>query len=136
MPDDAEAHAELLGVWRLVSARMTLLDSGQVADLHGADPKGYAIFHHSGRVMVLLTATGRTAPGSEEMTAYTGPFRIEGNRLVTSVDVAWVPAWENTEQPRLFELDGDRLALSSEPNRNHPLPGLLKVVRVEWVREG
>jgi hypothetical protein len=86
--------------------------------------------------MVLLTATGRTAPGSEETTAYTGRFRIEGNRPVTSVDVAWVPAWENTEQPRFFELDGDKFTLSSEPNRNHPLPGLLKVVRLEWEREG
>ena len=61
---------------------------------------------------------------------------MEGNRLVTSVDVAWVPAWENSEQARFVELDGDRLTLSSEPNRNHPLPGLLKVVRVEWGREG
>ena len=72
MTNGVEASGGLFGVWRLVSARMTLLDSGQVADLHGADPKGYAIFHHSGRVMMLLTATGRTAPGREEMTAFHG----------------------------------------------------------------
>jgi hypothetical protein len=130
------ARGGLFGVWRLVSARMTLVDSGEEADLLGGGSKGHAIFHPSGRMMVVLTAAGRTAPGGEGMTAYTGRFRIEGNRLVTSVDAAWAPAWEGTEQPRFFELDGERLTLSSEPNRNHPLPGVLKAVRVEWEREG
>ena len=136
MTNGIEASGGLFGVWRLVSAKMTLLDSGEVTDLLGAASKGHAVFHPGGRMMVILTADGRAAPGEPGMTAYTGRFRVEGSRLITSVDAAWVPAWEGTEQPRFFELDGDRLTLSSEPNRNHPLPGVLKVVRVEWEREG
>jgi hypothetical protein len=53
------------------------------------------------------------------MTAYTGRFRVEGNRLITSVDAAWVPAREGTEQPRFFET-GRRQAhavLETEPQR-------------------
>ena len=118
MTNVVEANGGLFGVWRLVSARMTLLDSGEVTDLLGAASKGYAVFHPSGRMMVILTAAGRTAPGGPGMTAYTGRFRVEGNRLITSVDVAWVPAWEGTGAPVLRTGRQQAYAvLGTEPQR-------------------
>jgi hypothetical protein len=41
--------------------------------------------------------------------AYTGTYRIEGDRWITSVDVAWNPGRVGTEQTRFFKVDGDRL---------------------------
>jgi hypothetical protein len=47
------------------------------------------------------------------MFAYTGKYRMDGNRWITTVDVAWNPAWHGTEQVRSFELVGDRLTVTS-----------------------
>ncbi|OGA50438.1 MAG: hypothetical protein A3F74_11920 [Betaproteobacteria bacterium RIFCSPLOWO2_12_FULL_62_58] len=43
------------------------------------------------------------------MVAYTGIYRIEGEKWITKVDVAANPALVGTEQARFFRLDGDRL---------------------------
>ena len=48
------------------------------------------------------------------MLAYSGHCRVlDDNRFVTNVDVAWHPAWMNTEQTRIFEIDGDLLSVST-----------------------
>ena len=43
------------------------------------------------------------------MVAYTGIYRVEGDKWITKVDVAANPAWVGTEQTRFFRVDGDRL---------------------------
>ena len=43
------------------------------------------------------------------MIAYTGTYRLEGDRWITQVDVAWNPEWVGTEQTRFFAIDGDVL---------------------------
>jgi ABC-type Fe3+ transport system substrate-binding protein len=45
--------------------------------------------------------------------AYTGMYRLEGDKWLTKVDVAWNPEWVGTEQTRFFKLDGDRLHVTS-----------------------
>jgi hypothetical protein len=43
------------------------------------------------------------------LVAYTGKYRLEGDKWITSVDVAWNPAWVGTEQSRNFKVEGNRL---------------------------
>ena len=45
--------------------------------------------------------------------AYTGPYRIEGNRLITTVEASSYATWKGTEQVREFRLEGNRLHLST-----------------------
>jgi hypothetical protein len=68
--------------------------------------------------MFILTGEGRKpAKTSEEradllnslVAKYTGTYRIEGDRWITNVDVAWNPEWVGTEQARNFKIDGERL---------------------------
>ena len=67
--------------------------------------------------MFILTGEGRKpAKTAEEraallgtLVAYTGMYRIEGDRWITKVDVAWNPEWVGTEQARNFKVEGDRL---------------------------
>jgi hypothetical protein len=47
------------------------------------------------------------------MFAYTGIYRLEGDKWITKVDVSWNPAWLGTEQVRFFKFDGDRLQVIS-----------------------
>ena len=135
---------ELLGVWRLVSAQVHMENSGEVIDVHGQNPKGSIIFEPSGRMMAIITNSVRVAPTTDAesaalyrgMTAYTGRYSIQQNTVVTRLDVAWHPSWENTEQRRFVELSGDTLKLST-PVQEHPsLPGQMHRAVFTWVREG
>ena len=72
----------------------------------GDKPSGYVIFTAEGRLSFMLSAEGRQ-PGSNaeersallsSMIAYTGTYRLEDDRWITQVDVAWNPEWVGTEQ--------------------------------------
>ena len=43
--------------------------------------------------------------------AYTGTYRLEEDRWITTVDVAWNPEWVGTEQTRFFQINGDLLTV-------------------------
>lgn len=48
-------------------------------------------------------------PSLDTLVAYTGTYRVEGDKWITSVEVAWNPAWVGTEQSQSFKVEGDRL---------------------------
>jgi hypothetical protein len=83
----------------------------------GKEPTGFAIFTPDGRAMFVITGTGRMPAKTVEeradllntLVAYTGRYRIEGDRWITKVEVAWNPEWVGTEQTRFFKLNGNRL---------------------------
>ena len=132
----------LLGVWRLVSAQIRFEDTGEVADVHGPDPQGVAVFTE-GRMTVLFTASGRRPPTNEaetaalfrNMSAYTGRFTRQGDRIVTEVEVAWHPAWDGSRQPRFLRLEGSRLTLSTEVQGHPSYPGRPFRGTVVWTRD-
>ena len=135
------AAERLLGAWRLVGHERRMEDTGEV--LVRADPRGFAIFEPGGRAMFILTPSGRSPPKdaaeaaalNESMTAYTGRYRVQGDRVVVGVDLAWHPAWEDTEQVRFFEVDGDRLTLRTGV-QEHPLLPVRKFIGTfTWTRE-
>jgi len=71
--------------------------------------------------MFVLTGEGRKPPQTVQdradllnsLVAYTDMYRIEGDKWITKVDVAWNPEWVGTEQTRSLKLDGDRLYVTS-----------------------
>jgi len=83
----------------------------------GQNPTGYVIFTPEGRVWFVLTGEGRKPAKTIEdrtellntLVAYTGMYRVEGDKWITKVDVAWNPEWVGTEQARSFKVEGDRL---------------------------
>lgn len=143
MATASDDRDRLLGVWRVVSAQGRDEDTGEVSDICGPDPRGFAIFSPEGRVAFLLTASGRKPPANDpeaaalhrEMTAYTGRFSLTGNQIVTEVDVAWHPAWEGSRQPRFYQLEGDRLTLSTEVTGHPSRPGRRVRGTIVWTRE-
>ena len=112
---------ELCGSWRLVSFHTELQDSRERTRPWGDEPRGHLVFTPDRRMMVLVTAKTRE-PGttddkaaalSRTMMAYTGRYRIEGNRFVTTIDASWNEAWNGSEQQRFFRRDGDTLEVST-----------------------
>lgn len=117
-PQD-DKHAPVAGTWKLVSYVIEAQESGHIIKVMGETPSGYVAFLPSGRVFFMLTAEGRmpdpehSAAGHalllDTMVAYTGRYRIEDDKWITRVEVAWNPEWIGTEQTRHFKLDGDCL---------------------------
>jgi len=64
-----------------------------------------------------ITGEGRKAPATDQdrvglfnsLVAYTGPYRVDGEKWITTVEVSASPAWVGTEQARAFQISGDRL---------------------------
>ncbi|WP_199030815.1 lipocalin-like domain-containing protein [Ralstonia sp. ASV6] len=117
----SERDTQLHGSWQLVSFETELQDSKERTQPWGADPNGYLIFGADGRMMVLVTAGARDPGNTEEkqvalfrtVMAYTGRYRIDGDRFITKIDASWNEAWNGTEQERFFKLDGDTLDVST-----------------------
>ena len=117
----ADDRQQVIGFWKLVSYVVEIQVTGQIEPVMGQHPTGYVNFSPEGRVMFILTGEGRKpAKTAEEradllstLVAYTGTYRIEGDRWITKVDVAWNPEWVGTEQARNFKIDGERLQVLS-----------------------
>jgi hypothetical protein len=69
------------------------------------------------------------------MTAYTGKFRLDGDKFITSVDGAWNEFYRGTEQVRYFELVGDKLRLRTPEQQSAVLIGKRTVATLVWQRE-
>jgi len=57
------------------------------------------------------------------MFAYSGMYRLDGDKWITKVDVSWNPAWNGTEQVRFYKLDGNQLEVTAAWGANPNLPG-------------
>jgi len=122
---------KLHGCWRLVSFETELQESKERTQPWGADPNGYLIFGADGRMMVLITAKAREPGNTDEKLAtlfrtamaYTGRYRIDGDRFITKIDSSWNEAWNGTEQERFYKLDGDTLHVSTAWMPNPLMPG-------------
>lgn len=113
----ASSANPILGTWRLVSFEIEVQGTeGRTATM-GRAPSGYLSFMADGRMAVVLTAEGRKPGASEQeraalyssLVAYTGRYRVDADKWVTTVDSSWNPAWVGTEQPRYFKVNGDTL---------------------------
>ncbi len=110
-------RARLVGLWRLVSFEREYQATGDREYPMGAHPTGYIIFQPDGRMWVVITGAQRQAPTTDQdraglfntLVAYTGPYRVDGETWITTVEVSANPAWVATEQTRFFMVEGDRL---------------------------
>jgi lipocalin-like protein len=127
MVQSADTHP-LLGTWKLISFQVQYEDSNKLQPWWDEHPVGIVIVTKDGRMLAVLTAGDRMASATTDqlfgsMVAYSGRYRVEGNRLSTTVDCAWLPAWVGTEVPRTFERKGDDLSLMSDFYDNPRFPG-------------
>ena len=112
---------KVVGTWKLVSYEVEVQATGQKGPVMGEKPTGYAVFTQEGRAFFILTGELREPATNDEeragllntLVAYTGTYRVEGDKWITRVEVAWNPEWVGSEQTRFFKLDGDRLKVLS-----------------------
>jgi len=113
----AESDTPLKGLWKLVSYEVEVRKDGEKLPVMGDHPTGYAYFTPEKRVFFVLTGEGRKPAKDdaqrahllETLVSYTGKFRLDGDKWIADLDVAWDPKWVGSEQTRTFAFDGERL---------------------------
>ena len=138
-------HNPLLGTWKLRSLTWVDAETGKQSTSFGIHPVGYLNYSSDGRVMAVLLAENRVAPGGaipsdseaaalfKTMVAYTGTFTVLGNQVTHNVDASWNEAWTGTQLIRFHKLDGSGLTLTTARER-HPITGQLGVATLVWER--
>jgi hypothetical protein len=133
----------IVGTWMLVSAVYEDAATGERGHPLGLKPRGCQIATTGGRWLAVVTGEGRGVPANDaeraaalrSMIAYTGRYRVEGDRVVTKVEAAWNEAWVGTEQVRIMRFDGDLLHLEGPPQPHPNLAGAVVRVIITWRRE-
>ncbi|MDX1375014.1 MAG: lipocalin-like domain-containing protein [Burkholderiales bacterium] len=109
----------LTGTWRVISVDTEFQLSGKRQPAFGPDPNGFFVFTKEGRAMALITAKERQAGKSLEqlaalqrtMMAYSGPFRIDEDKLVIDVDISSNQTWTGGAQERFIKIAGDTMEM-------------------------
>lgn len=136
--------SKLVGAWTLSTAEWELVDTGERFDMYGPNPRGAITFAATGRMVALVTSSSSVPPKTDadraaltkEMMSYSGKFRIEGtDQFITSVDLAWHPAWIGTEQARFFKVESDTLSIASREQKHPSFPGKLVRGHLFWKRD-
>ena len=144
----AQGVNPIVGVWKLLSYERKLLDTGVVEKTLGENTPGYLIYTAGNHYSAVMFGGERKKPAGDVPTAqealtlfqttiagYAGSYRIEANKVIHRVDVAWTPSWIGTEQVRYFTIQGRNLTIETAPSRS-ALDGkntirYLKLERVE-----
>jgi len=143
-PVHAADSGKIVGTWKLVSVVYEDAQTKERTPVLGEHPRGYQIATPEGRWIALVTADGRPVPKTDEdrakalrtMIAYSGRYRVEGDRVITKVEVAWNEAWVGGEQIRFLRFEGDDLLHIESPPMPHPNVNDRTVrVIVTWARD-
>ena len=114
-----EGSARLAGTWRVLSVDTEFQSSGKKEPTFGPGPNGFFVFTPEGRVIALVTAREREAGNSPEqlaalqrtVMAYSGPFRMDGDKLTIDVDISSNQTWTGSAQERYIKIAGDSMEM-------------------------
>jgi hypothetical protein len=136
--------SKIVGTWKLVSVEYEDAQTKERTPVLGLHPRGYQIATPQGRWIALVTADGRPVPKTDEqrakalrtMIAYSGRYRVEGDKVITKVEVAWNEAWVGGEQVRFLRFEGDDVLHIESPPMPHPnVNNRMVRVIVTWARD-
>ncbi len=132
------AQSSLAGTYKLVSFATEIDDQPRINPM-GKSPRGYLILTPT-RWMHVITAENRKFGTSieaksalwESLSSYTGPYRLEGNEIVVAVDASWNESWNGTQVARTWQVDGNRLSITTARAPFALDPSKMAVTRVVW----
>ena len=133
-----------MGTWKIVSSTRKLIDTGEVENAWGKNPKGYITYGKDGRMMFIVVFDDRPKPESLEkitdqqkaglfstMSAYAGTYKFDGNKVEHHVDVSWNEVWTGTTVVRDVKKEGDKLVITTRPARSG-IDGKMTVITVTF----
>jgi hypothetical protein len=137
------ADDDLVGTYKLVSGTRTIVESGEVRDAYGKNPKGYIMYGSDGRMLVLITHDGRPKPSRTDMTdqdradqyrslnTYGGTYTFHGTSVEHHIDIAGNETRVGSTEIREVRRDGNRLTYTTKP-QPFSGDGKLSVITLVW----
>jgi hypothetical protein len=132
------AQESLVGAYRLVSMVRDVKGVGPT-EYMGKAPRGSLIFTPK-HVIFFWTAETRK-PGTsvadkaalyDTLNGFSGRYRVDGNKLIISVDASVNETWTGTDQVRYIEWSGNRLTLTTDLGRSARNPSQTVLTRQVW----
>lgn len=131
-------QSSLVGTYRLLSFA-TEIDEQPPLETMGKSPRGYLVLTPT-RWIHIITAENRKFGTSVEeraalwqsLSTYTGPYRLDGSRIIVTVDASWNESWNGTQVTRNWQLDGNRLSITTARAPSARDPSKMAVTRVVW----
>jgi hypothetical protein len=140
----ATAEEDLTGTYKLISSKRKIVETGEVLDTWGKNPKGFITYGKDGRMLALIVTDDRPRPESVDkitdqqrvqlfrtMTAYGGTYEFDGKTVQHHVDISWNEVWTGTTVVRELNREGDKLVYSS-PAAPFSSDGRMSVVTLIW----
>lgn len=139
-------NQKLVGTWKLVSASSTDSSGQQLKPPYGADPVGFLTYTEEGRVSALISYGGRKPlsvgakpPASLEeqaeafktFLAYGGRYRLDGDKVIHSVEISSIQNFVHKELVRSVKFQGDQIILITPPTM---VNGKMQVIELVWQR--
>lgn len=137
----------IVGTWDLVAFTTTFSDGRPVQHPYGERPVGRIVYTGDGHVSAVLSRADR-AGGTDLETAfrateaekaawfdsylsYAGRWRVEGDEVVHTLELALLPSMVGSEVRRRFVLDQERLVLCYTRT---PRSGVTRTFTLTWER--
>lgn len=109
----------LVGTYKFVNQYVVV--DGVASEPMGKAPKGYLVITPT-RLVMFVTAENRK-PGTsvaekaallDGIVAWSGPYRLEGGKIIVKADASWIESWNDKDQVRNWKVIGDRLVFSQD----------------------
>ena len=65
--------------------------------------------------------------------AASGTYKVEGNSIIVTYEASWNQTWTGITQKRQFEIEGNKLTVTSAPTKNLGGQDIVFVVTYERV---
>lgn len=139
----AFANEDLSGTYKLISSTRTIVETGEIKNSYGKEPKGYIMYGKDGRMLVLITHDGRPMPSRTDMTdqdradqyrtlnAYGGTYTFHGDRIEHHIDIAANETRVGSTEIREVKREGNRLTYTTKP-QPFSGDGKMSVITLVW----
>ena len=133
------AQQSVVGTYKLVSY-VTIID-GEIREALGKDPRGYLVLTPT-RCFVLMTAEHQKigqpvavrAALWDSIVSYSGPYRLEGNKIVISNEGSSNEIGNGINYSRNWEIKKHQLVMTTVPSPYSPDALKTGIARVKWER--
>jgi len=136
LAQSAPTTAQLVGTWKLLSIEDTSKDGTVHPSVQfGPHPHGFLMYEPDGHMCATIVNGDRPAwkdPNHatdaekiayyDTLLAYCGTYKLDSatSTVTHYPEIAWLPAYVGSTQPRPFRLEGDKLIITVTSDMSNP----------------
>jgi hypothetical protein len=117
----------IVGVWKAISVESKEVVSGKINRPFGDKPEGTWVFTRGGRTLFMVFHGDRKSPAAanatdaervalfNSMTAYIGTYRVDGDKVIVTVDNSAIQSWNGTQRSTTITVSGTQFTSRAAP---------------------